>query len=118
MTFSEEEVREIQALALKHPIIYNLWEDYQRITNDNTAKFYTALNRFIGNYADDLNRKMDENDSINIDSVMDIASKGDKIFNTMARGRADVFKEKAEAAEEEAGGSLIDRKANRGRNSH
>ena len=98
--FTENEITEIERYSRKSTVIKKLYDEYLTYQQDATKIFYTSLTEAIIQISHDIRNKQLDAEDAHTKCMIKLAESGDKIFNTLARGKADVNGESAEKGAE------------------
>lgn len=90
--FSKEEIEQIEKLAVKNPVILKLWEDHQQYLIDPAKLYYTALTNAIVDISVQIKNKTVDIEDAYTKSILKLAETGDKVFNTLERGKQELIK--------------------------
>jgi hypothetical protein len=86
--FTEKEIEEIESYP--NSTIKKLWDEYNRLQSDPTSIFYSSLTEAIVEISKQLKSKTIDSDDPYIKSVIKLSEIGEKVFNTLSRGKQDL----------------------------
>ncbi len=92
MIFNEKEKEEIIKLGIKYPVISNLWEEYISYEKDPAKIYYTALTDAIIEISQQIKNKSLDVEDPYTKSILKLAETGDKVFDTLQRGKNELNK--------------------------
>lgn len=92
MIFSEKEIELINQYASRHPVILKLWEEYKSYNTDPAKIYYLALTDAIIEISKQIKSKLLNADDLYTKSILRLAETGDKVFNTLERGKLELNK--------------------------
>lgn len=89
MQLSGEELKQVAEIAKKHPIIKKLLEELLSYDEDVSKLYYTTLSDAIRWVCHEIRNKTVDLEDPYTKTILKLAETGDKVFNTLQRGKAD-----------------------------
>lgn len=92
MIFNEHELASINKIADKEPLIKKLLDEYLDYQKDSSKLYFVALNDAIIDIAKKIKSKTIDVEDTYTKSILKLAETGDKVFNTLERGKQELNK--------------------------
>lgn len=89
MILSDEELIQAKALAEKNPVVKKMLEELISYDEDISKLYYTTLAGAIKEICQDIRDKVVDLDNSYTKTILKLAETGDKVFNTLQRGKQD-----------------------------
>jgi hypothetical protein len=85
----EKEIVQLEALGKRYPVVKRILDEYNSITQDTSKEFYYTLSNSIREISKMIRDKSIDPDDPYVKAVIKLSESGDKIFNTLSRGKLD-----------------------------
>lgn len=92
MIFNDQELASINKIADKEPLIKKLLDEYLDNQKDSSKLYFVALNEAIIDIAKQIKNKSIDVENTYTKSILKLAETGDKVFNTLERGKQELNK--------------------------